>query len=313
MSRALVLGYGSIGARHSRILAGMGMKVAVVSRRNAVDGSFPSVADALSSGPFDYVVVANETSGHGPALSAIRSLGHSGPVLVEKPLATAAGADLPPGDPTCFVGYNLRFHPVLQALRSALAGQHVISAEISCASWLPDWRPGRDYRTTSSAHAAAGGGVLHDLSHELDYAMWLLGPWLRVTAIGGHLSELRIETDDVRLILAQTENCPALSINLNYLDRIPRRQIVINTTRGTLRADLEAGTLHSDQAQILSCEGFSIDDTYRDQHADVLAGRLDSVCDYRQGLLVVEMMAAIERSAAEAAWLHRGPAEGGTG
>ena len=44
------------------------------------------------------------------------------------------------------VGYNLRFHPVMVALADAVAGSDCLTMQAYCGQWLPDWRPGTDYR-----------------------------------------------------------------------------------------------------------------------------------------------------------------------
>ena len=55
-----------------------------------------------------------------------------------------------------------------------MSASRPLSAHVSCQSWLPDWRPGRDYRESYSARADEGG-ALRDLVPELDYATALLG------------------------------------------------------------------------------------------------------------------------------------------
>jgi predicted dehydrogenase len=304
MMRALIIGYGSIGARHARLLAEMGFDVSVVSRRPSnTAGFYPDLATALSGPSFDYAVIANEASLHVGTLSALASHGYTGPVLIEKPLADDNTVATLPEKGPYYVGYNLRFLPVLIALKQALAGHTVLSAEISCGSWLPDWRPNRDYRETSSARLAAGGGVLNDLSHELDYTMWLLGPWRRLTAIGGRVSQLQIDTDDLQMILMETTACPAVSISLNYLDRQPRRRTIINTDCTTFIADLEAGTLQVG-ADMLRVEAVPIDETYRRQHRAILYGQHYMACSYDHGRLVVDTMAAIRKAATGGLWLR---------
>ena len=48
----------------------------------------------------------------------------------------------------------------------------VFNINIISNSYLPKWRK-RDYRTSYSSSKSQGGGVLLDLSHELDYLTWI--------------------------------------------------------------------------------------------------------------------------------------------
>jgi len=306
MKRALVIGFGSVGQRHARILEELGLEVGIVSRREGVHAVlFQTIESACDHFRPDYVVVANETTAHRASLIALQEKHYANPLLVEKPLWSSRERPLARAIPQLYVGYNLRFHSALLALRNALTGQRVISAEIHCGSWLPSWRPGRDYSKTSSALRANGGGVLHDLSHELDYANWLFGPWQRITALGGHLSKLSIETDDVSMILAEMAGCPALSISLNYIERQSRRGMIVNTDDDTLILDLEAGTLTSARKGAILVPPFVLDETYRNEHRAILDGKTADLCDYEHALHVIDMMAAVEKSIDGATWVLR--------
>ena len=63
--RALVIGFGSIGRRHARLLEELGMDVAVVSRRD-VDApkSYRCIADAVADWPPGYAMMASRTHEH---------------------------------------------------------------------------------------------------------------------------------------------------------------------------------------------------------------------------------------------------------
>jgi predicted dehydrogenase len=58
-----VVGAGSIGSRHQRILKQLGHQVSVVSA-NSPNAEFKSLSDALERQSFDYVVIASQTSQH---------------------------------------------------------------------------------------------------------------------------------------------------------------------------------------------------------------------------------------------------------
>lgn len=290
--------------RHVQLLRQLGCRTAVVSRR-PIDQQpcYGNLADALAAERPAYVVVANETSRHLPALTELAAAGYDGTVLVEKPLFDRSHEMPEHRFAAGFVGYNLRFHPVLGALRDALADQRAMSAQVYVGQYLPDWRPDRDYRSGYSASAALGGGVLRDLSHEFDYIGWLFGPWRRVAAIGGRLGALEIDSDDCWAVLMALESCPALTVQLNYLDRGGRREITVNTVDHTYRADLIGGCLECDGVT----EEFAAerDETFLAQHAAALAGDDRVLCSLTDGLAVVDTLEAVERAARDGRWVER--------
>ena len=49
----------------------------------------------------------------------------------------------------------------------------VFFVEAETSSYLPSWRKTVDYTKSYSAFPNRGGGVLLDLSHEIDYLKWL--------------------------------------------------------------------------------------------------------------------------------------------
>jgi predicted dehydrogenase len=303
MTVALVIGQGSIGQRHARVLNVLGCDVAVVSRHGA--GRHRCYADldaALAREDPAYVVIANETAAHGDTLRALALCDFSGAVLVEKPLFKDPAPVPENGFRGLFVGYQLRFHPAVAWLADALAGQRAVNVTVAAGSYLPDWRPGRDYSQVYSADAAAGGGVLRDLSHELDLVTWMLGPWQSLCALGGRLGSLQISSDDSFALLAETERCPLVSVYLGYLDRAPRRRIVVNTDMHTLSADLIDGRVARDgEAELRHCDR---DAPIADMHRAVLEDRRDRLCTAAQALAVLDMVAAVERSARDRAWVN---------
>lgn len=305
-TNAVVIGYGSIGSRHARLLDELGATVSVVSRRDVdVPRRFASLDAALSATDPAYVVIANRTSEHHDALKDLIDVGFSGRVLVEKPLFDTPDVsneliDAAPNK--TYVGYNLRFHPTLQALREVLDGERPISAHVYAGQYLPTWRPGVDYRDSYSAHSDQGGGVLRDLSHELDYLNWLFGGWTDVAAHGGQFSNLEVTSDDIFALLLSYPKCPAVTLQVNYLDRGPHRSIRLNTSENTYSADLITGILRRNGA-ILDEVTLGRDDTYLTQHRAVLEGRTGDLCTLDEGHDVLRLVAAAERAAVNQTWI----------
>lgn len=302
MTAALVVGLGSIGRRHARLLGELGLEVAAVSRRG--DDALrchASLADALERETPHYVVVANETASHRPTLLALAEAGFAGTVLVEKPLFDRP-APLPEHRfAGLYVGYNLRFHPLIAELKRLVADEPALSAQVYVGQYLPEWRPGRDYRATASASRAAGGGVLRDLSHELDYMSWIFGRCRQVAALGGRSGALDIDSDDVQALLLSFERCPTATAQLNYLDRQVAREIVVNTASRTIRADLVRGTLRVNAEE----RRFPVerDATYLAQHRSALGNGRETLCTAEEGAATVALIDAAERAAAGRSWV----------
>jgi predicted dehydrogenase len=302
MRAALVIGYGSIGTRHARILAEMGLRTGVVSRRGGSTGeAFTTLKSGLETLQPDYVVVANETVQHIATLDELDQLGYRGVVLVEKPLAVHALEPRNWAFAQIKLAYNLRFHPVLQALAKLLTVDRPLLVQAYVGQYLPDWRPDSDYRHSYSAQRALGGGVLRDLSHELDFLAWLFGDWRRLSALGGRRGSLDIDSDDCWAVLFEGTGGLPITLHLNYLDRVARRELVVVSDRHSYRADLVTGILEVDgEAQTFSIER---DTTYREQHRAALEGRWSALCSLEEGITVMSTIASVEQAAATGQWV----------
>lgn len=302
--KALIVGYGSIGARHARLLVELGCRTAVVSRREV---DFPvaylGLSEALAAEEPDYVIIADATNHHHDTLSKLSGLGYPGTVLVEKPLFSKWVATSSRPFREVFVAYNLRFHPVIRRLKAILEKERILSVEAYVGQYLPDWRPMSDYRASYSASAEQGGGVLRDLSHELDYLTWMLGGWERLCALGGHLSSLEITSDDIFALMLVTPACPIVTLQLNYLDRVARRFALINTSNHTIEADLIRGTITIDG----DSESFATerDGTYRAMHSAILSGNTGTLCSLGEGLETLRLIEAAELAAKNGVWVKR--------
>jgi predicted dehydrogenase len=199
------------------------------------------------------------------------------------------------------VGFTLRFHPVVAMLRDLLAGLEIHTVEAYAGQHLGGWRPSRPVAEQYSAHRAQGGGVLRDLSHEFDYLGWMLGPWRGVFARGGRLTELTVDADDAWGIVAEYERAPVVTLQLNYLDSETRRRLVVNTSEGTIAADLIAGTVRAGgETHTLVVDR---DDMFVRLHAAMTGSAPGDVTSPAEAEATDRLIAAIETSAAEKRWV----------
>lgn len=302
MRRVLVVGYGSIGQRHARILTEQGYEVGVCSRRSVCAAHvFGTIEQALSVWKPDYVVLASQTHEHAGNLQDLAAQDFTGSVLVEKPLFDHPTAISENVFKALHVAYNLRFHPLFERLREALEGEDILSYQAYVGQYLPTWRPGVDYRESYSASHEKGGGALRDLSHDLDYTRWLLGNWTHLTAQGGQVSDLEITSDDCFMVMMKTQRCPLVSIQMNYLDRDTKREILIHTNRHSFHVDLVAGTFKTDG--VLETISTQRDHTYSRMHEELCHGYVGICATAEDGLAVIDMLAAIETANRTKTWI----------
>lgn len=258
-SRVLVVGAGSIGKRHIRNLLGLGAEVAVFRYRPTADACAdplpPEVTlieklDHALVAPWDAVVIANSTDQHVPiALSAARNGNH---LFIEKPLSNSlrgvnellrlsAERHL-----VVEAGFMLRFHPNLRWIRDYLQSGELGTlyyARALIGQYLPDWRPGTDYRQSYSAHRGQGGGVILDLIHELDLISWLLGDVVDVAATTNCIPHLQIETEALAQISLRLRSGLLAQVHLDYLRPSFARTLEIAGRMGVISWDYTAGTI----------------------------------------------------------------------
>lgn len=301
----LVIGFGSIGQRHARLLNELGCRVAVMSRRSIeFSPQYSDLSEAIEDWQPDYVVVANRTNEHLQAIEVLSEKGFQGRLLIEKPLFDQFLPFPENKFSLVAVAYNLRCNLLMRKLKNLIDdASEIIMASIYVGSYLPDWRKDSDYRQSYSAIKQEGGGVLRDLSHELDYVLWLFGPWRWLTASGGRLSSLEIESDDVYSLLLATNRCPLISINMNYLDRMPSRKILVNTNDYTVCIDLIKNTV--DVNGIRETVRLARDDSYRIQHQAILSGNVEGLCTLDEAMETLNTIDAAEQAALSHNWIER--------
>ncbi|MDP2600229.1 MAG: Gfo/Idh/MocA family oxidoreductase [Deltaproteobacteria bacterium] len=247
-NKIAVVGTGSIGLRHLKVLESLGLQSWAVpkreSRLDALKNQGFAVASSLAEAARQgatFAIIASNTSLHADNAKQALELGMD--LLVEKPFAVDQKAALSVFEMAqklerqIYVACVLRFSDALRAFREWLPRiGTVYSVRIECQSYLPDWRPGRDYRESYSAKKEEGG-VLLDLIHEIDYATWIFGWPATLTARLENFGVLGIEAEEWAELFWQTEQKVRVSLCLDYLSRIPRRTMTAFGSNGQLAWD----------------------------------------------------------------------------
>ncbi|WP_243063536.1 Gfo/Idh/MocA family protein [Humibacter sp. RRB41] len=259
INTAAVRGTGSIGSRHLRVLRSIGVVDLVAvpvrdGRSSSPELAGARIADAVPQGA-DLVVVATDTARH--IQDAIEALdAGAGLVLVEKPLARSTAEvealEAHPRRDRVRVCAPLRFHEGLRAARAAvgrLSGTEPFAASVRIVSqsWLPHWRPDRDYRESYSARQGEGG-VLLDLVHEIDYALWTFGH--PSGPLGATLSPvpspvLGLMVEEAADLTWESADGSQVSMRLDYVTRPIARSMHVTSPNGSVRWDAIASRVET--------------------------------------------------------------------
>jgi len=303
--RTLVVGCGSIGKRHARVLRQIGVKTLYACdpvpgqvEAAARDARFDKVADSFEAGVAlapDVVFLCTPPALHvAQATQAITAGCH---VFSEKPLsADLRGVDeladlVARAGRKFMVGLCFRYHRgLLKAREVQEAGRigRIVSIRALMGEHLPDIRP--DYR---SLYLAKYNGAF-ELMHDIDLAIWYAGQDVRaVQGIYGGFSDIGIEAPDlVELLLEFPDRCVA-SVHLGFFQLPRRRQIELMGTRGTITVEFASWdectiSVYDAESRAWAVERLATDrdDMFRDEDREFLqavASDRPVVCTLAEG------------------------------
>lgn len=244
------IGVGSIAKRHIRNLQSVcnarGIQLQIDAYRhsahsNLIEGIQNSFYE-IDKVPNDYdvIFITNPTELHLETLKQFHDKGKH--FFIEKPVVSQnqislAKQVLLKNNSVYYVACPLRYNAVIQYIKKNVCLDDMISARSISSSYLPDWRPGQDYRQTYSAHKNLGGGVSIDLIHEWDYLTYIFGWPNHVKSFVGKKSDLEIDSDDYAIYIAEFDKQIA-ELHLDYFGRKTIREIQLFTKDDTIIGDI---------------------------------------------------------------------------
>ena len=317
--KILIAGLGSIGRRHLRNLLTLGERDILLLRSGR--GSLPDeelaafpvetgIEAALAHHP-QSVIVTNPTALHlDVAIPAAKAGCH---LLLEKPISHSdrrieeLRSAVQHGGGKVLVGYQFRFHPGLQLVRSLLKEGAVgrpLTVRAHWGEYLPGWHPWEDYRTGFSARADLGGGAILTLSHPLDYLVWMFGEVEELWAFAGKLGDLDLDVEDTAEIGLRFSAGILGSVHLDYHQQPPIHNLEVIGTQDTLRWDNADGMVQvlMKQKMYPLSTGFERNDLFLAEMRHFLAvarGEAQPVCSLEDGIRALDLALAACRSASQ--------------
>ena len=210
IERILIVGLGSIGKKHLGIARSMYPEAKImVLRHRKSNENFQSAnfvvyteKDAFDFNP-QISVICTPSSQHLSVAMVLAKVGSH--LLIEKPIShnTKNVRELvdycKANNRVLLVGYNLRYLGSLLHFKNQIESGSIgkiLAVTSEVGQYLPTWRKESDYRTNVSANSRLGGGVLLELSHEIDYLRWIFGETIWVRSTLAKLSNLEIDVED---------------------------------------------------------------------------------------------------------------------
>tara|TARA_B110000014_G_scaffold126105_1_gene86795 strand:+ start:559 stop:1551 length:993 start_codon:yes stop_codon:yes gene_type:complete len=244
----LIAGYGSIGKRHLKnILSNSNSKIIIYSKRKDLSNLEKknikvsnSLDKCLDENP-NAALITNETSNHIPISKKLAQAGLD--LFIEKPLSNSLKSVSDVIKITknkklmTLMGCNLRFHDCIKKIKSLIEQQKIgkiISVQVECGTYLPDWHPNEDYSKGYSARDDLGGGVVLTCIHEIDYLYWFFGEVQEVFSITGKFSNLKLKSSDLSAIIMKFRNNVIAEVHLDYFQKPETRSCKIIGTKGTI-------------------------------------------------------------------------------
>lgn len=325
--KVLVAGAGSIGRRHLGNLGSLGIRnlaacdpdqqrlARIVEELNV--SAWPGYEKALEEYRPDLVLICTPPVLHvEQARMALEAGCH---VFIEKPLAPSLeGVNslierARKSDRVVQVGYNLRYHPGIKTIKRFVEEGKigkVLWASFEFGQYLPDWRPWQDYRISYTARKEMGGGIILDASHELDYALWLLGTPSRLVCMAGKSSGLEMDVEDNATLLIRFESDAEAVVHVDCIQRAYSRKCKLVSETGTILWDYnqnQVNFFHSaeEKWENLSYE-FDPNDMYLREIETFLertAAGGSNTGDLESAKLVLKVTLAALQSAAKKEWV----------
>jgi predicted dehydrogenase len=322
MTRVAVVGSGSAGRRHLAALRDRlpDADIVVVRRPGSHRGPDGLVAlgarvvddlDAALSPRPDLAVVAGPAPRHREV--AERLLDAGADLLVEKPLAAtladgvAIAAAARRAGRGVLLGYHLRWSDtpttLVRMVRDGSVGE-VTHVDLRVGQHLAQWRPDVAPLDTVSARAELGGGVLLELSHEIDAALQISPSIIEVAA---HLRHDGAPTDGAVDTVADLElTGPGGlrgTVHLDMVSTAPFRTWTVTGSGGRVVADLIAGRVTLERPgrdpEVVEAAPAERDRAEQRLIADFVGpatGATEPRCGTAEGIAVLEVVEAARRS-----------------
>lgn len=318
MKKILIIGYGSIARQHAcnirkvfrRCLIGVYKKKHYHKYKN-IDKVFFNLKEAANWNA-EVIIIASPANTHLEYLKYFcDSQKPHVTFLLEKPATATVNGKCNNfiSRNKIIVGYDLRFTRFLSVIKKILNNDQsklgnilYFSARVGQA--LPTWRHSKDFRKDVSARRDRAGGVLRELSHELDYCIDLFGDIKNISSVISSGCWLNLDVEDKAIIQGEFGISGASisgTIELDMLSEKAFRELRVETSNGRIIADWLSGKIRvenhgfvTEELLVQECASSLFNEIVflkQLHHSGML---VNDYCNLEQGLKISKLIDIIE-------------------
>lgn len=261
--KIVFIGIGSIAKKHIKAIRKIEPQADILALRSSKNAApyedvkdFYEYEDIQGIAP-DFIIISNPTSKHFETIQKL--LPYRIPLFIEKPVFAELGHDdvikeIEDKHILTYVACDMRFMDCLTWLHQYMVEHRnevrINEINVYCGSYLPEWRPGTDFRKCYSAIPELGGGVHIDLIHDVDYVYWIFGKPEKHHALFRNVSSLGIRAYDyANFNLIYPDFCA--NVVLNYYRRDAKRYMEILFDDCTWTVDMMKNEITSSAGDII--------------------------------------------------------------
>lgn len=291
MEKVLIIGYGSIGRRHSIVLREIGFEVAFLrsgkstlvdhDRNNLGSNIFSNLQKAIERFRPKYAIDCSPSSLHLGNIFKLYNYGIN--ILIEKPLIIDETnisdmknlkSILQKEDFYIGIGFQYRFHPLINKLKNfyeSLDDQNIICGSVVWTEYLPYWHKWENYKDSYAAKKELGGGCLLTLCHTFDYLNYIFksGKYKNTFSIEGRL-EIPVNQTITSHFISKKIN--DINLYIDFDSKINRHKINLEGKDWSIFTDLNKGYLKmhssSDKNVEINLGKNNRNDQFRDMHLE---------------------------------------------
>ena len=249
--KILIIGYGEIAQRHYKNLKSLLPKsnFAVLTKKKKNNQGklifLNSLSQAIKFNP-NITLICSPAPTHIKYAEIFSKLNSN--IFIEKPVALNLVEfkkflkGIKNKKITILSGYNLRFDKSLAFLRKCMTKKilgNILSVRSEVGQYLPSWRK-KNYKKTVSANKQLGGGVINELSHDIDILIMLFKKIEFISGINYKISDLKINTEDTAHAIFKSKfqnRSFYISLNMDFYRHDTTRSCVVIGSKATLKWD----------------------------------------------------------------------------